>query len=129
MIFYDWAKLYRKTEGSASRIVTTVAYITFPSLPKNRYDPTYHLSYEDWSGDSFLLHPEKILSNRSKFNDTELAEYIALASFRSYAEYVTTGKRTLSEILCPVKLNDLKNNRLLTFQNGEIYFCWEEVTH
>lgn len=129
MIFYDWAKLYRKTGGSSSGIITTIAYITFPNLPINRYDPTYRLSGEDWSGNSFLLNPEKIISNRSKFTDQELAEYVALASFRSYAEFTTIGKRSLSELLCPIKSETLNNNRLLTFQNGEIYFCWEEVTH
>lgn len=95
----------------------------------NRYDPTYRFSLEDWSGDSFLVHPEKILSNRSKFKDSELAEYVALASFRSYANYKVTGKKTLPILMSPVNHNVINNNRLLTLHGEEIFFCWEEVTH
>lgn len=129
MIFYDWAKLYRKTEGNSSAIISVIAFITFPTLPINRYDPTYRWSQEDWSGDSFILHPEKILSNRSKFKDHELAQYVALASFRSYAHFKVTGKTTLSTYLSPIDMNLLNSNRLLHVHGEEIFFCWEEVTH
>jgi hypothetical protein len=86
-------------------------------------------THEDWYGDSFLLHPEKIITNRSKFGDTELAQYVALASFRSYAEYETTKKTSLNMALSPVGHQLIDNHRLLSRVEDEIFFCWEEVTH
>lgn len=129
MIFYNWAKMYLATKGNSSSIITLIANITYPTLPKNVRDPIYRLVQKDWSGDSFLLHPEKILSNRSKFGDTELAQYVALASFRSYAEYEATSKRSLNMLMSPVTAQLINNNRLLSLVNDEIFFCWEEVTH
>jgi hypothetical protein len=129
VIFYNWAKMYRYTEGKSSDIVTLIAYITYPTLPRNRSDSIYSLAQKDWSGDSFLLHPEKIITNRRTYGDTELAQYVALASFRSYAEYQATGKRSLDMLLSPVSAELIDNHRLLTRVEDTIYFCWEEVTH
>jgi len=121
--------MYRYTEGKSSDIVTLIAYITYPTLPRNRSDSIYSLAQKDWSGDSFLLHPEKIITNRRTYGDTELAQYVALASFRSYAEYQATGKRSLDMLLSPVSAELIDNHRLLTRVEDTIYFCWEEVTH
>lgn len=121
--------MYRKLEGSSSDIVSLIAYLTFPHLPRNRWDIINRWTHENWYGDSFLLHPEKIITNRSKFGDTELAQYVALASFRSYAEYEATGKTSLNLALSPVGLELIDNHRLLTRIEDEIFFCWEEVTH
>ena len=126
MILYNWATIYRKTDGHPSAILGILGYLTFPSTPKNVYDPAYKLSQVDWSGDSFLVNPEKVIQNRNKFSDLELAEYIALASFRSYSHYKLTGDKTLDKLHCP--LDNLPNNRLLSCVNGKIYFCWEETT-
>lgn len=121
--------MYRKTNGMSSAILNILSYLTFPHVPRNRKDPTFKLSLEDWSGDSFLLHPEKIVINRKVFGDTELAQYVALASFRSYAEYEATGKRSLDLILSPVSTELIDNHRLLTRKTDEILFLWEEVIH
>lgn len=121
--------MYRKLEGNSSAIITLIAYLTYPNLPKNRWDSINRWANTNWHGDSFLLHPEKILSNRSKFGDTELAQYVALASFRSYAEYEATRKTSLNLALSPVGLELIDNHRLLTRIDDEIFFCWEEVTH
>jgi hypothetical protein len=129
VIFYNWAKMYRKLEGSSSDIVSLIAYLTFPHLPRNRWDIINRWTHVDWAGDSFLLHPEKIITNRSNFGDTELAQYVALASFRSYAEYEATRKTSLNLALSPVGLELIDNHRLLSRVDDEIFFCWEEVTH
>jgi hypothetical protein len=129
MIFYNWAKIYEETNGSPDLIVTLMAYIIYPTLPRNKYDITYKLSLEDWSGDSFLRNPEPIIANRSKFQDRELAQYVALASFRSFAEYQATTKLSLRWELSPVSSKIINNNRLLSLVNNEIFFRWEEVTH
>jgi hypothetical protein len=129
VILFNWAKMYAATSGDSSSIVTLLAYLTYPTLPRNRYDSIYRLSQQDWSGNSFILHPEKIISNRSKFGDNELAQYVALASFRSYAEYEATTKRSLNLFLAPIPTEIIDNNRLLSRIEDEIFFCWEEVTH
>ena len=129
MILYNWPKIFQYTSGDSSEVVSLIAYITYPNLPLNSYDKTYRSSLIDWSGDSFLLHPEKILSNRSKFDDRELAQYVALASFRSFAEYQATTKRSLNLLLAPVPTVLIDNNRLLSRIEDDVFFCWEEITH
>jgi hypothetical protein len=129
VIFFNWAKMFTATEGRSSDIVTLLATITYPNLPRNLHDSTYRLSSDNWSGDSFLLHPEKIFINRNNFGDTELAQYVALASFRSYAEYEATTKRSLNLLMSPVSTELIDNHRLLSRIENEIFFCWEEVTH
>ena len=116
LIFYNWEKIYRDTGGKTSGILSIISYLTFPHLP-------------DWSGDSFLLFPEKLIVHRKEFGDPELAQYVALASFRSYAEYKATRKTTLDMLLAPTGQKLIDYNRLLTRINEQIYFCWEEVTH
>jgi len=54
---------------------------------------------------------------------------VALASFRSYAEYEATGKRSLNMLISPVSTGIIDNNRLLSRVEDEVFFCWEEVTH
>lgn len=129
MILYDWATVYRKSGGEPASILHILAHITFPTTPKNVYSPNYKLSQVDWSGDCYLLRPEKIIQNRDRYTDQELAEYVALASFRSYAYYQATGDATLSEELCPVAITTVTNSRLLSKVQGKLYFAWEEVTH
>jgi hypothetical protein len=129
VIFYNWEKMYLATQGNSSAIITLIANITYPTLPKNVWDPIYRLSQQNWGGNSFLLYPEKIISNRSKFGDTELAQYVALASFRSFAEYQATNKRSLNMLISPVSAELINNHRLLSLVEEDIFFCWEEVTH
>lgn len=129
VILYDWGKIVAKSRGKVDRVLSIVSYITFPHMPLNRYDSTYLLSKIDWSGDSFIINPEKIFTNRNNYSDGELAQYIALASVRSVVDYALTNKRTLSLHQCPVDLDLVTNHRLLTLVNDEIHFHWEEVTH
>lgn len=129
MILYDWAKIYRNTEGNVPAILAVLKFLTYPTLAVNKYDNNLKLSQVDWSGDSFLLHPEKVIEHRNLVPSQELAEYVALASFRSLAHYEATGDRSLDVLMSPVPRQLIKDNRLLSCVNGKIYFCWEEVTH
>lgn len=130
MITYNWLKIYNKSSGKPHSILNIMAYITFRPTPKNDFDIN-NLKYSqvDWSGDSFLINPAAVIYNRSKVLEKDLANYVALASFRSLAEYKVTGRKTLSVQECPVSLESLYNNPLLSIINEEIYFCWEETTH
>ena len=127
LILYNWPKIVSKSDGRVSKMLEILSHLTFKLLPVNEEDFRFKVSQENWSGDSFLLNPSKIFIHRHQFKSREIAEYVALAALRSYAEYKATRKTTLSLIQCPVEQVQIKDNRLLSFWNNEIYFCWEEV--
>ena len=127
LILYNWPKIVSKSDGRVSKMLEILSHLTFKLLPVNEEDFRFKVSQENWSGDSFLLNPSKIFIHRHQIKSREIAEYVALASLRSYAEYKATRKTTLSLIQCPVEQVQIKDNRLLSFWNNEIYFCWEEV--
>ena len=127
LILYNWPKIVSNSNGRVSKMLEILSHLTFRLLPENEEDFRYQISQQDWSGDSFLLNPSKIFIHRHQFKSREIAEYVALASLRSYDEYKATRKTTLSLIECPVEQVQIKDNRLLSFWNNEIYFCWEEV--
>lgn len=130
MIKYNWLKVMKNSEGKPRKILDLMEFITERPFPKDNYDvETKVLSKIDWSGDSFILNPEPIFQHRNVFTDKELAEYVALASFRSLAEYKVTKRKTLRTLESPVDIEPLNDNRLLTIINNEIYFKWEETTH
>jgi len=130
VITYNWLKVYNKSSGKAHNILNIMAFITFRPIPKNDFD-TNNLKYAqiNWNGDSFLINPSAVIYNRSRVDEKHLADYVALASFRSLAEYKVTKRKTLSLQECPVPLESLIQNPLLSIIDGEIYFCWEETTH
>ena len=127
LILYNWPKIVSNSNGRVSKMLEILSHLTFKLLPVNEEDFRFNISQENWSGDSFLLNPSKIFIHRHQFKSREIAEYVALASLRSYAEYKATRKTTLSLIECPVEQVQIKDNRLLSFCNNQIYFCWEEV--
>lgn len=129
MVTYDWSKIFRVSGGQPTEILNIIAYINYTPIPKNNYDPIKKYAETDWTGHSFLINPHAVLTNRGRVPAKELAEYVALASFRNYAEYLVTGRKTLALLECPVSLELLNNNRLLSISNDNVYFCWEETTH
>lgn len=130
MIKYNWQKIYNRSEGRPIRIIEILDYIVHRPIPKSNYDTdVYNLSQIDWAGDSFIINPEPIIQYKYIIPTKDLAEYVALASFRSLAEYLVTKRKTLRATECPVSLESIENNKLLTIANNEIYFRWEEATH
>ena len=97
-------------------------------IPRNKYDYIYKYSKLNFSGTSFLLHPEFVLYNSYKYTPRELCVYYALASLRNYSDYLVSGKTTLDPLHCPVDLETIKNNRLLIVLEDEITLIYEEVT-
>ena len=130
MITYNWLQVYKQANGMPNSILNIMAYICFRPLPKNKHDSKImRYAQINWTGDSFLINPTAVIFNRNTVEEKHLANYVALASFRSLAEYKVTGRKTLLAQECPVAVESLYNNPLLSIQNGEIYFCWEETTH
>jgi len=128
MLLFDWKKIYDTAEGSISTCNMIMAMLIKKQIPKNKYDPIYKFSQKNFSGTSFLLHPEFLLYHSYKYTKREIVTYYALASLRSYSDYLASQKLTLDPLHCPVDLDEIKDNRLLIVLPDEITFIYEEVT-
>ena len=127
MIKYNWAKILKVTEGDSNSIVLIVHMLTYPKVPSNYRDPTYKYYGQSFEGFSFLLNPEKLLTERLKYTNREAAEYVAVASYRNYLEYNKTGDTRLHLIDFPLFEEIINNNRLLHMKDGTIHFKFEEA--
>lgn len=127
MITYNWVKVFKYSQGRPRDILDIMRYLTNSPIPRNDYDPIIKFTRVDWTGSSFLVNPEEIQKNRGIVSEKELAEYVALASFRSLAEYQVTGRKTLPIQHLPVAMELINNNKLLSAIDNEVFFCWEET--
>ncbi len=127
MIKYNWAKILKVTEGDSNSIVLIVHMLTYPKVPSSYRDPTYKYYGQSFEGFSFLLNPEKLLTERLKYTNREAAEYVAVASYRNYLEYNKTGDTRLHLIDFPLFEEIINNNRLLHMKDGTIHFKFEEA--
>lgn len=127
MIFFDWMKIRLFSGKDPKRVILAVRAL-MGEVPKNTYDPLYFAYIKDFSGKSFLINPEKLLEEDFFYKPKEIAEYVALASFRNYSIYATTGDASLDLLHSPVRQDTITNNRLLSIENGKILFKFEEVT-
>jgi len=127
MIKYNWAKILKVTEGDSNSIVLIVHMLTYPKVPSSYRDPTYKYYGQSFEGFSFLINPEKLLTEKSKYTNREAAEYVAVASYRNYLEYNKTGDTRLHLIDFPLFEEIINNNRLLHMKNGTIRFKFEEA--
>ena len=127
MIKYNWAKILKVTEGDSNLIVLIVHMLTYPRVPSSYRDPTYKYYGQSFEGFSFLLNPEKLLTERLKYTNREAAEYVAVASYRNYLEYNKTGDTRLHLIDFPLFEEIINNNRLLHMTDGTIHFKFEEA--
>lgn len=127
MIKYNWEKILKVTEGDSDSIVLIVHMLTYPRVPTNYRDPIYQYYGKSFEGLSFLINPEKLLTERLKYTNREAAEYVAVASYRNYLEYMKTGDTRLHLIDFPLFEDIINNNRLLHMENGTIHFKFEEA--
>ena len=127
MIKYNWEKILKVTEGDSNSIVLIVHMLTYPRVPTSYRDPTYKYYGQSFEGFSFLLNPEKLLTERLKYTNREAAEYVAVASYRNYLEYMKTGDAKLHLIDFPLFEEIINNNRLLHMEDGTIHFKFEEA--
>lgn len=127
VFLFDWKKIYKNTNGRIGSILTVFRMLVRNEVPKNKYDRIYKYYGKDYSGQSFLLNPDRLLDHMHKYDPKEIVEYIALASFRRYSEYLATQKTTLSLLESPVGKDKIENNRLLSIDKyGEIHFLYEK---
>ena len=128
MLLFDWKKVYDTAEGNISSCILIMEMLIKKQLPKNKYDRIYNYSNKNFTGSSFLLHGDFLLYHSYKYTQKELCIYYALASLRSYADYIAYNKTTLDPLHCPVDLSEINDNRLLIVLQDEITFIYEEVT-
>ena len=128
MLLYDWKKIFEMTEGTPSDIVLVLRMMTESLIPKNKYDPIYKYYLKDFIGSSFIAHPDVLLFNRYKHTNSEIAQYMALASLRSLADYYANHTVTLDLLHCPVERELFNNNSLLHIdEDDKLHFLYEEV--
>ena len=127
MIKYNWAKILKVTEGDSNSIVLIVHMLTYPKVPSSYKDPTFKYYGQSFEGFSFLLNPEKLLTERLNYSNREAAEYVAVASYRNYLEYTKTGDAKLHLLDFPLMEEIINNNRLLHMEDGTIHFKFEEA--
>lgn len=128
MLLFDWSKIYEASESSPAMCVLILRMLVENLVPKNKYDPIYKFYGKSFIGASFLVHPDVLLYNRFRYTNKEVAQYMALASLRSVAEYYVSGQVTLPKTQTPIDDELIKNNRLLRIdKNGDIHFLYEEV--
>jgi len=67
------------------------------------------------------------LYNAYMYSYREIAQYVALASLRSYADYAITGDTTLDLNLVEIPVELFNENSLLRVKNDKVHFKYEEV--
>ena len=128
MFLFSWKKIYKISGGSINTIFLIFKMLVNSEIPKNKYDPIYKYYEKNYSGQSFLVSPKKLLEIAFKYKRKEVVEYIVLASYRSYTDYIMYGTLTLDVMHSPLPLNKLKNNRLLHIEDNKIHFLYEKST-
>ena len=126
MIKYNWEKINSETKGDSTSILTIVHLLTYKRIPASRKDKTYKYFGKSFVGDSFLLNPRQLLAERRNYSNKEAAEYIAVASYRNYFEFMQSGKTTLELLHLPVDTTIVNRNRLLHLKDGLIHFEFED---
>jgi len=96
MIFYNWKKIRKETNGKVGDIVTILYILTYRKEPPiNRNDRRFKFWTKSFHGDSFLLNPEPLLIQRNRYSDVEIAQYAGIASLRNHFDYRSKKDTTL----------------------------------
>ena len=127
MLFYDWEKIFNASQGKGSDMFAIVKMMYLKEVPKNKYDKLYKFSTKSFIGTSFLVHPDVLLYNAYKHSFREIAQYLALASLRPYADYAITGETTLDLELIEIPVELFYDNSLLYIEDDKLHFLYEEV--
>lgn len=128
MLLYDWKKIFEISEGIPSDCVLILRMMVEGLIPRNKKDPIYKYYTKDFKGGSFLVHADVLLFNRYKHTNVEIAQYMALASLRSLAEYYAYGTTTLDLLHISMDKSLFENNSLLYIDDeDQLHFLYEEV--
>lgn len=128
MLLFDWKKIFEKTAGNSLAIFLIFKMMTTKQIPLNKRDKIYKYTLTSFVGHSFLVNPDVLLFHAYRYSYSEIAQYLALASLRSLADYKATGTTTLDLFHCDVDIGLYENNRLLLIdEEGRLHFKYEEA--
>jgi hypothetical protein len=122
MIFYNWKKILKESNGKVGNILTILDILTYKKLPVNRKDRRFRFWQKSFHGDSFLLQPEALLVQRARYSDLEIAQYAGIASLRNYFEYQSRKNTTLDLMHYTGNEDIINQNRLLRIENERVHF-------
>jgi len=126
MIFFNWETMSRIAEGDPKNIILMVAILTY-NLTCHKRDPMKDIFYAaDLRGDSYLLHPEKLLQNEKDVSMKYMAEYVGLASYRRRIDFQLMKDTTLSVYHNHMDRDKIEKNPLLFVRDNRIHFKLEE---
>lgn len=123
MLFYNWPKIKKHSNGKVQMIRVILESMLEdgrPHFARGRYDKI------DFSGESYLLRPDKLLTAFQFYNQVDAANYLMLASYRNYAEYKLTGDCSLPINFVTIPTDKLKQNSLLDVTSTNIHFLLEK---
>ena len=100
------------------------------TIPQNNRTLASKLSHVNFKGQSFLVNPAKLLrfirSHQSNNLQPEIVQYVYLASFRRYSDYLVTNQTTLNLLESPVGTEVILKNKLLSIKDSQIVFKLEK---
>lgn len=128
MLFYNWKKIKKESNGSVKDILTILHILTYKLPPVNRHDRIYKFWQKSFHGHSFLVNPEPLFIQRRRYSDSEIAQYAGIASLRNYFEYQKTKDTTLDLFHFTGNEDIIESNRLLWIEGDSIHFKFEEIT-
>ena len=127
MVLYNWQKIFEISEANPFTIFIIFRMMVGNLVPENRYDKLYEFSTVNFSGESFMLHPDILLFNAYKHEYSDIAQYIALCSLRPFEDYKATGKIDLDLLTVDIDHELFTDNSLLRTEGDDLHFIYEEV--
>ena len=128
MLFYNWEKVKRESNGSVKDILTILHILTYKLPPVNRHDRIFKFWTKSFHGSSFLVNPEALFIQRRRYSDAEIAQYAGIASLRNYFEYQKTKDTRLDLLHFTGDEDSIKNNRLLRIEGYYIPVSYTHLT-
>jgi len=128
MVYYNWRTIYREGKGSGRECWRIFKMLAEGQIPQNMKDPIYKYKEKEniFVGQSFIVNDSALIRNESKYSEKELAIYLALASYRSLAEYISFNKISLDTIKLRIPEDLYIKNRLILVDKSLIRFKYEE---
>ena len=123
VLLYDWTKIKKFSSGNVQLIKSIYQSMMGdprPSKLRRTFDEI------DFSGDSFILNPEKLMWAFHNANQKDAANYLMLASRRNYAKYLITGDNTLPVKYINIPIATLEQNSLIEIVGTDIQFLMEK---
>ena len=102
MILFNWEKILRVSKGNVGDIISILRIITYKLPLRTLRIRLFKFYQHNYGGKSFLLNPETLLTTGRSFSDKEVAEYVGVASFRSYPDFVQRKDSTLDLLYLPI---------------------------